>query len=180
MFDADGVINLHVSDNPQLQCDQNLIMKRIIFLIVPGVVFIQCHKENPRPLIKDVTGIAWQLFSLQKTNDPFINPIPTNWYFQLNDDGRFIFTLHNVTGTGVYSCVQTDSINAAITFTIQNWNFPVADTQYTNRLKDILVSIDSCHFLKPPYLLPVPFTLNPATMELQFHGHAGHFYVFRF
>jgi hypothetical protein len=165
----------------QLHGDQNLIMKKIIFLCLLSAVFIQCNKDNsPKSPITDVTGIAWQLFSLQKTNDPFINPIPTNWYLQLNDDRNFNFTLHDVSGSGTYSWVQADSINANVTFTIQNWSFPVADTQYTNRLKDILLSINSCHYLKPPYLLQVPFYINSAKMELQFLGNAGYFYVFKF
>ncbi|MDP4264497.1 MAG: hypothetical protein Q8941_18350 [Bacteroidota bacterium] len=156
-------------------------MKKIIFLYLLSALLIQCHKANsPKFPITDVTGIAWQLFSLQKTNDPFINPIPTSWYLQLNDDRSFTFTLHDVTGTGTYSWMQADSINAKVTFTIQHWNFPVADTQYTNRLKDILPNIDSCHYLEPPYLLPIPFYINPAKMELQFDGNAGHFYVFKF
>jgi hypothetical protein len=175
------VINLSGSSNPVIALPLNLVMKKIIFLYFISVIFIQCNKENsPKSPIKDVTGTAWQLFSLQKTNDPFINPIPTYWYLQLNDDRRFTITLHDVTSTGTYSWVQVDSLNAKVTFTIQNWNFPVADTQYTNRLKDILLSVDSCHYLKPPNVLPVAFYINPAKMELQFNGIAGYFYVFIF
>lgn len=156
-------------------------MKKIIFVFILSIVFIQCNKQHSsESSITDVTGIAWQLFSLQKTNDPFINPIPTNWYLQLNDDRKFSFTLHDVTGNGTYSWVQADSLNAKITFTIQTWNFPVADTQYTNRLKDILLSVDSCHYLKPPNLVPLPFFLNLPTMELKFDGDAGQFSVFKF
>ena len=155
-------------------------MRKIIFLYLLSGLLIQCHKENsPRSRIKDVSGITWQLFSLQKTNDPFINPIPSPWYFQLNDDMRFTFTLHDVTGTGIWSAVQSDSVTVNITFTIQNWNFPVADTQYTNKLKGILLSVESCHILKHPYLLPIPFYLNLPSMELQFIGNAGYFYVFK-
>ena len=156
-------------------------MKKILLLSLLALIFIQCNKEgSTKSAITDVTGIAWQLFSLQKTNDPYINPIPANWYLQLNNDRRFSFTLHDITGTGTYSWVQEDSINARVTFAIQHWNFPAADTQYTNRLKDILLSIDSCHYLKPPNLLPLPFYLSLPKMELQFDGDAGHFYVFRF
>jgi hypothetical protein len=163
----------------QLHWYQKPVMKKIILLSLLSILFIQCNREkSPRQPITGVTGISWRLFSLQKTNDAFINPIPPYWYMQLTDDRSFTFTLHDVTGTGTYSWVQVDSLNAKVTFTIQNWNFPVTDTQYTNRLKEILLSVDSCHYLQHPYLLPIPFYMDPAKMELQFNGNAGYFYVF--
>src|SRR6476469_9214507 len=154
-------------------------MRKIIFLCLLSGLFIQCHKENsPNSQIKDVIGFTWEVFRLQKTNDPFINPIAGPLYFQLNNDRHFTFSLHGVAGTGNFAWQQLDSINAKLAFTINNWNFPVADTQFTNKLKDILMSVDSVHYLKPPYLLPTLFWGLPA-MELQFIGTAGHFYVLR-
>lgn len=154
-------------------------MRKIIFLCLLSGLSIQCHKENsPKSPLKDLIGFTWEMFSLQKTNDPFINPLPAPWYFQLNDDRHFSFSLHGIAGTGNFSWQQLDSINAKVTFTINNWNFPVADTQYTNKLKGILLSVDSFHCLKPPYLLPTFYMSLPA-MELQFIGNAGHFYVYK-
>jgi hypothetical protein len=155
-------------------------MNKASLLLLLIISLTGCNKDRSGADITNVTGVEWQMFALQGTNDPFINPIPTSWYLKLNKDRSFRFSLHNSTSTGTYSWVQLDSINAKVNFTIQNWNSPVSDTQYTNKLKTILERIDSCHYLKHPYLLPVPFTLNPARMELQFHGSAGYFYVFTF
>ena len=155
-------------------------MNKVSLLLLLFISLIGCNKDRSGADIADVTGIEWQLFSLQETTDPFINPIPTPWYLKLNKDRSFSFSLHSSTGTGTYSWTQLDSINANVSFTIQNWNFPVSDTQYTNKLKTILQRIDSCHYLKHPHLLPIPFSLTPAKMELQFQGSAGYFYVFTF
>lgn len=158
-------------------------MKKIIPLYLLGILLIKCSKENPpgtNSEIKDVTGVSWQLFSLQNTNDPFINPIPSPWYLRLNNDRSYSFSLQNSTSTGTYSWTQLDSVNAKVNFTIQSWNSAVVDTQYTNKLKTILQSVDSCHYLKYPYLLPIPIFSDPPKMQLQFHGSAGHFYVFTF
>jgi hypothetical protein len=146
------------------------------------IIFLTgCNKDRSSDTgITNVTDVEWQLFSLQETNDPSINPIPASWYLKLYKDRSFRFSLNNSTSTGTYSWVQVDSINAKVSFTIQSWNSSVADIQYSNKLKTILQSIDSCHYLKHPFLLPVPFYLNPAKMELQFQGSAGHFYVFTF
>jgi len=158
------------------------ILKKVIFLWLLAVLFLQCGKDSQKTAneIKNVTGISWQLMGLQKTNDPSINPIPTNWYLQLNNDRSFAFTLHNTTSTGTYSWVQSDSMNAKVSFTIQTWNSSVADTQYTNRLNVILLSVDSCRYLRPPYPPPLPFFMSPPEMGLKFYGDAGYFDVFKF
>jgi hypothetical protein len=156
-------------------------MNKASLLLLLIMSLTGCNKDNSSDTeITNVTGVEWQLFSLQETNDPFINPIPVSWYLKLNKDRSFSLSLHNSTSTGTYSWVQSDPINAKVKFTIQSWNSSVSDIHYTNKLKTILQSIDSCHYLKDPYLLPIPFSLNPAKMELQFHGSAGHFYVFTF
>jgi hypothetical protein len=156
-------------------------MNKALLLLLLILSLSGCNKDRSSDTgITNVTDVEWQLFSLQETNDPFINPIPDSWYLKLNKDRSFSLSLHNSTSTGTYSWVQVDSINAKVNFTIQNWNSAVSDIQYTNKLKTILQNIDSCHYLKHPFLLPVPFYLNPAKMELQFHGSAGYFYAFTF
>ena len=156
-------------------------MKKIIILCFISAASIQCNKNNTQGSpITDVTGTKWELFSVQKTNDPYTNPLPVDWSLQLNDNRSFSFDLHGVNGTGTYSWTQVDSLNSGIRFTIQNWNFPVADTQYTNRLKTILQDVNSCHYLKGQDILPLPFTLSIPKMELQFSGSAGWFYVFTY
>ena len=158
-------------------------MKKLLLLCLINLLVIGCKKEdspaNINSPITNVTGPSWQLFYMKKNTDNYIHPNPINWLLMLNEDRTFTFNLHDSISSGTYSWVQLDSINARVHFTIQTWKASVADTQYTNRLKDVLQTVDSCHYLKRPYLLTFPSApLTPRLMELGFYGSAGDFYVY--
>lgn len=157
-------------------------MNKLLFILM--LALMSCSKSHPTNNaardIQDVTGSTWEIFKVRKPTDTYYYPVPTFWYFNLNNDGRFTFKLHDAVCDGTYSWTQIDSINALVSFHIQNWNAAPSDTAYSNRLKAVLQGIDSCHYLKRPYIMPIPSWGTDPAMELLFSGNSGEFYVFRF
>lgn len=152
-----------------------------IFLFLLCLTSLNCSKKDSQQNIeiKDVTGYTWEIFSVQKTTDGFTNPLPVNWQFKLNADQSFLITLQGQECKGRYTWVQIDSANANLSFTIDEWQSPATSNQVTVKLKEIMPSITSCHYLKTPFTLPIPGFLNQPSIELLFSGTEGSFYVLR-
>ena len=71
-------------------------MNKASLLLLLIVSLTGCNKDRSSDNgIANVTDVQWQLFSLQETNDPSINPIPDPSYLKLNKDRTFSFSLHN-------------------------------------------------------------------------------------
>ena len=159
-------------------------MNKLFIFFIALLAFFSCKKQNssdiivPNTSITNVTGIPWEVMSIVKRTDTYLYPCPTNWFFNLKDDRSFSIKLHDSISTGTYTWVAGDSLHARVSFSIQSWKTSDADSVYTNRLKDVLSSVDSCIILKYPNTITPPYMATPISLELYFFGRTGNFYLY--
>lgn len=166
-------IALTLSNTGLLRCNALLLFVFITMLSV------SCHKEKGSADIENVTGFIWTVYTIQGAGDSFINPIPTDWQFQLNSDRSFSFRLGSSYCSGTYTWTALDSANASVMFTVKEWNSPPQFSVTAEKLKNIVTTINRCSFVKSPSIPQFPSPPLPASMELQFKGNGGYFNVYR-
>ena len=154
-------------------------LNKLIFLVFISFLLFSCHKDKVNPEIEGVTGFKWQVYSVQAVNDYYINPIPTDWQFNLNNDQSFSFKLGSSVCSGTYSWTAIDTVSANVIFTIKEWNNPLQSAGTASKLKNVVQAVNKCYIYKYPFLGQYPGPPFSATMILQFKGSAGFFYVYR-
>lgn len=158
-----------------------LIVKAGAVLLILASLW-SCSKQKSNspasPELQYLSGKVWTIYYIEKNSDYYIHPVPLQWTMTLDLQGGFVFTLNNASGTGNYQWNQTDSINAGVQFKIKSWNFLHSDTLYSNRLKDVLLTVQQCVHLTPPHLTYSPTPPYSASEELVFKGTAGSIYVY--
>ncbi len=148
----------------------------VYLLLIPLLFLNACKKEESSPQISGVTGISWQMFGMKKSTEPFLSPTPISWHLKLNTDHTFTFNLHDSISTGTYTWNQIDSVNALVSFNIQQWRASISDTAFANRLKYIFLNADSCRYLNSLNEIYTPiqnYALPPNTRGLWFYGDGG-------
>src|ERR1041385_1445510 len=99
-------------------------LKYNVLLLFAWVSFlsVNCRKEKTHTDIDGVTGFTWRVYTVQEASDTYINPIPTDWQFQLNNDQSFSFSLSGSACKGTYSWTTLDTASATVMFTIKEWS----------------------------------------------------------
>ena len=146
-------------------------------LVLIGILLPGCKKE--KFAIEGVTGYQWKVYMVQETSDGFINPIPTDWQLNLNDDQTFSFKISGTTCGGTYTWKAIDAERATVKFNISNWNMPAQSPAMADKLKKIVQTADNSFMDPAPFLGVYPSPPGSATVVLQFQGNNGYFYVYR-
>lgn len=152
------------------------VLKPFLFITL---LSISCGKEKINADIKDVTGFVWKVYTVQEASDTYINPVPTDWQFQLNNNQSFSFSLGSSVCSGTYSWSTVDTVNASVILTIKEWNNPLQSSPTADKLKNIVKTINACYLFKSPHIPQNPAPPFSASTVLQFQGAAGVFYVYR-
>ena len=152
--------------------------RKNLILLAFAILFWACNKENTGDEIKDVTGYTWNVYAIQEINDAYINPLPVGWQMEMRGDRTFYLGHNGTTSSGTYSWAARDSVTAAVTLSLDEWNAPTQYTAIANKWKNVIQQVNKVSIIRHPVQAPLGPPLS-ATFVMQFEGSGGFFYVYR-
>jgi hypothetical protein len=149
------------------------------FLVLASLLVIGCRKNDVGNKIEGVTNHVWKFYSIQETNDNFINPIPANWEFTLNSNKTFSAKIDGQAWTGQYTWDFIDDIHATVSFTMNESSNTTQNSDLADKLMNILESVNICTLNLEPDLVQEPAPPPIPAPTMRFEGTEGYFNLFR-
>jgi hypothetical protein len=113
-----------------------------IFLLIT-ISMLSCKKEDviKKPQISD---IPYTLYDTKLSGDPSRTEVSYSTTFLLKSDFTWTLDLEGAKSFGTYTWDPTDNFFAGLKFNIAQWSTFSADTAISNKIKNVLVSVNRC------------------------------------